>query len=138
MTDTRANTPSVAERTRAVATGGVVTAIHFLGDRATFILAEEAALLVAPDGGVPQRIALHDGGILCSAGDGTRIVTGGDDGKVREIDKAGAAREVFADPKKKWIDQVALGPDGAIAAADKALMVGAEWAMPWRNSKASS
>ena len=66
-----------------------------------------------PDGDLPQRIALHDGGILSSAGDGARIVTGGDDGKVVEIDAAGATAYVFADPKKKWIDHVALGPDGA-------------------------
>ncbi|MET0278304.1 MAG: WD40 repeat domain-containing protein [Pseudorhodoplanes sp.] len=115
MSESRSNTPSVAERTRTVATGGPVFAIHFLGDRAAFILAEEAALIVAPDGGTPGRVHLHDGGILSSAGDGARIVTGGDDGKVMEIDKAGAPREVFADPKKKWIDQLALGPDGAIA-----------------------
>ncbi len=115
MSESRPNTPSVAERTRPVATGGAVTAIHFLGERAAFILAEEAAMLVAPDGAMPERVALHAGGILCSAGDGTRLVTGGDDGRVMALDASGAAREVFADPKRRWIDQVALGPDGAIA-----------------------
>ncbi len=127
MSETRSNTPSVADRTRAVATGGPVIAIHFLGDCAVFILGEEAAMLVAPDGGLPQRLALHSGGILSSAGDGKRIVTGGDDGKVMEIDAKGATREVFADPKKKWIDHVALGPDGAIAwSAGKLVQVAAK------------
>lgn len=127
MSEGRPNTPSVAERTRPVATGGPVIAIHFIGDRAAFILAEEAAMLVGPDGGLPQRVALHPGGILCSAGDRTRIVTGGDDGKVVEIDAAGATREVFAEPKKKWIDQIALGPDGAIGwSAGKTVFVTAK------------
>jgi WD40 repeat protein len=116
MSDTRSptNTPSVTDRTQPVATGGAVIAVHFLGDRAVFVLAEEAAVLAGRDGET-QRIALSDGGILASAGDGARLVTGDDDGKVMEIDAAGAARTLFSDPKKKWIDHVALGPDGATA-----------------------
>ena len=116
MSDTRspANTPSVADRMRPVATGAPVIAAHFLGDQAVFVLAEDAAIVSGADG-TSQRIALHDGGILSSAVDGTRIVTGGDDGKVTEVDAAGATRVLFADPKRKWIDHVALGPDGATA-----------------------
>ena len=37
------------------------------------------------------RVAVHAGGILCSARDGTRIVTGGDDGKVIATDADGAS-----------------------------------------------
>lgn len=114
MSDTRPNTPSVAGRTRAVATGAPVIAVHFLGDKAVFVLAEEAALLVAADG-TSQRIPLHDGGVLSSAGDGARVVTGGDDGKLIEIGPDGATRVVSADPKQRWIDHVALGADGATA-----------------------
>jgi hypothetical protein len=108
------NTPSVADRTQAVAAGGSVVAVHFLGDKAAFVLAEDAALLAGLDGKT-ERIVLHDGGILSAAGDGARIVTGGDDGKVMEVGAAGTTRSVFADPRRKWIDHVALGPDGAIA-----------------------
>lgn len=116
MPDTRSttNTPSVADRTKPVDTGGVVIAVHFLGDRAAFVLAEEAVLLASLDGET-ERIALHDGGILSSAGGGTCIVTSGDDGKVMELDRAGVTRTIFSDPKRKWIDHVALGPDGAVA-----------------------
>ena len=96
----RPNSVSITERVRTVATGGPVIAIHFLVDRAAFVLAEEAALLMPSDGSLPQRIALHDGGILASASDGTRVVTGGDDGKVVQIDAAGTTRTVFADPKQ--------------------------------------
>ncbi|MGV3633197.1 MAG: WD40 repeat domain-containing protein [Pseudorhodoplanes sp.] len=116
MTDTRspANTPSVASRTKPVDTGGSVIAVHFLGDKAAFVLAEAAALLAGSDGKT-ERVALHDGGILSSAGDGRRIVTGGDDGKVVELNHAGTTRTIFTDPKRKWIDHVAIGPDGATA-----------------------
>lgn len=114
MSDTRPDTPSVADRVRPVATGGSVIAIHFIGDSAAFVLAEEAALLVATDS-KSERIPLHDGGILSSAGDGSRMVSGGDDGKVVEIAADGTTREIFADPKHRWIDHVALGPDGATA-----------------------
>ena len=81
--------------------------IHFLGDAAPVVhplaRGDGRFVLVAPRGRsmAQQRIALHDGGILSSAGDGARIVTGGDDGKVVEIDAAGATRTVFADPKKQ-------------------------------------
>jgi WD40 repeat protein len=116
MPDTRSttNTPSVADRTKPVDTGGVVIAVHFLGERAAFVLAEEAVLLAGLDGKT-ERIVLHDGGILSSAGRGTCIVTSGDDGKVMELDRAGVTRTIFSDPKRKWIDHVALGPDGAVA-----------------------
>ncbi len=111
----RPDTPSVVDKTRPVATGAPVIAVHFLGEAAVFVLAEEAAMMVAPEGSMPRRVPLHDGGILSSAGDNGRIVTGGDDGNVMEIDASGATRVVFADPKQRWIDHVALGPDGATA-----------------------
>ena len=89
MLSTRPDTPSVADRTRPVATGGAVIACISCATPRCSCSPRKPRLLVPPEGGVPQRIALHDGGILSVAGDGTRIVTGGDDGKVMEI---GAAR----------------------------------------------
>ena len=44
------NTPSVVERTRAIAAGAPVVAVHFLGRTAAFVLGEEAVLLVADKG----------------------------------------------------------------------------------------
>jgi WD40 repeat protein len=106
--------PSVIERTRPVAAGAAVVGVHFLRKVAAFALAEEA-LLLAPADAAEERVALHDGGILATAGDGTRIVTGGDDGKVMAVDARGQASLVAQDPKRRWIDHVALGPDGAVA-----------------------
>lgn len=113
MSDTR-DAPSVIERTRAVAAGAAVVGAHFLKDVPAFVLGEEAVLL-APKGAAERRVATHDGGILASAGDGTRLVTGGDDGKVVAIDAAGKTSVVGQDPKRRWIDHVALGPGGAVA-----------------------
>jgi WD40 repeat protein len=109
-----ANTPSVVERTRAVTAGAPVVAAHFLGRTAAFVLGEEAVVLVA-DKGDETRLALHGGGILSAATDGVSVVTGGDDGKVFVTDAKGESRLVATDGKRRWIDHVAAGPDGAVA-----------------------
>jgi WD40 repeat protein len=113
VSDTR-DAPSVIERTRPVATGAPVVGVHFLGKIPAFVLGEEAVLL-APAGAAERRLAVHDGGILASAGDGARLVTGGDDGKVMTLDAAGEPSMVAQDGKRRWIDHVALGPGGAVA-----------------------
>jgi WD40 repeat protein len=114
MTHTPAQVPSVVDRTKPVAAGAPVVAVYFLGDKAVFALGEEALLFVAPDG-AEQRVAIHDGGILASACDGARILTGGDDGKVAITDSDGKSETLATDAKHRWIDRVALGPDGVVA-----------------------
>jgi len=113
MTDA-ANTPSVVERTRPVAAGAPVVAVHFLDRTAAFVLGEEAVLLVTGKDD-EKRLAIHGGGILSAASDGVWIVTGGDDGKVFVTGVKGETKLVAADAKRRWIDQVAVGPEGAIA-----------------------
>jgi WD40 repeat protein len=113
MTDTRSDTVSVVERTRAIAAGGAIVGAHFLGRTAVFVLAEETLLFVE-DGGDERRMSVHGGVVLAAASDGARVVTGGDDGKVIATDP-GASRVLATDPKHRWIDHVALGPDGAVA-----------------------
>ena len=81
---------------------------------AAFALGEESLLFVAPDG-AEQRVAVHGGGILAVACDGARILTGGDDGKVVATDAKGESETLATDAKHRWIDRVALGPDGAVA-----------------------
>ncbi len=70
--------------------------------------------MFAPEQG-EQRVTIHEGAILASASDGTRVVTGGDDGKLVATDALGEHQVLATDDKKRWIDQVALGPDGAVA-----------------------
>ena len=109
-----ASVVSVTDRVRPVALGMPVIAVHFLGDRAAFVGAEENVALVSGEGEISQ-VAVHGGAILCVASDGARIVTGGDDGKLVALDQAGEVTLLAADPKRRWIDNVALHPDGAVA-----------------------
>ena len=44
-----------------------------------------------------------------------RIVTGGDDGKVVSTGAQGESIVVATDGKRRWIDHVAVGPNGAVA-----------------------
>jgi WD40 repeat protein len=90
-----------------------VFGVHFLGAMPVFVLGEQHLLLATGDG--ERRLPVHAGGILASTADNERIVTGGDDGRVVATDAHGASDEVAADEKKRWIDQVALAPDGSVA-----------------------
>src|SRR5205807_8078491 len=110
----QASIASVTDRVRPVAIGAPVTSIYFLGDRAAFVGAEESVALVDGEGGI-SRVTVHGGGILCTASDGARIVMGGDDGKLAELNDKGEVAVLATDPKRRWIDNVALHPDGAVA-----------------------
>ena len=90
------------------------TSLYFLGDIAVFVGAEENAAIVNEAGEV-STVAIHGGAILCAASDGKRIVTGGDDGKLTALDAKGVVTDLATDPKRRWIDNVALHPDGAVA-----------------------
>ena len=114
MSETRNDSASVVERIHAVAANGAVIAAHFLGRMAVFVLGDEAMVL-APPRGEPKTVAVHGGAILATAVGESVIVTGGDDGKVIETDLSGTSRTIAADPKNRWIDHVAVGPDGAAA-----------------------
>src|SRR5690242_14157394 len=103
--------PSLADRVRTIATDSQVVAVHFLEGSPVFVLGEETLLFADSE----RKVAVHGGGILASASDGARIVTGGDDGRLVATDAQGATTELAADDKKRWIDQVALGPDRAVA-----------------------
>lgn len=99
-----------------------MVSVAFLKDASAFVLGEEAVLLV-PEQGEPQRIALHGGGILSAACDGSRIITGGDDGRVMALDANGKATPVATDDKRRWIDHVALGRDAVAWSAGKEAFV---------------
>ena len=105
---------SIVDRVRPVGAVGAVVAVGFLGSTAAFVLGEEAILLVAPDGS-EQRVAAHAGGIVAAVVTDTHVISGGDDGKVAVTDRNGRCDDVAQDPKRRWIDQVAGGPQGVIA-----------------------
>jgi WD40 repeat protein len=113
MSDTSSSLPSLSDRVRPVNAGAPVVGIHFLGQTPVFVLGEEVLLFAPTDG--ERRVAVHKGAILASTADAVRIVTGGDDGTLVETNVAGAHRVLATDDKKRWIDQVALAPDGSVA-----------------------
>jgi WD40 repeat protein len=114
MSDTRQTVASVVERTRSIDAGGPVIAVYFLDQTAVFVLSEETVLAVPPDG-EPRRVMVHSGGILASDSDGERVLTAGDDGKAVATNAAGETRTIVTDPKRRWIDRIAAGPDGSFA-----------------------
>ncbi|QWG22815.1 WD40 repeat domain-containing protein [Bradyrhizobium sediminis] len=105
---------SVTDRVRPLGIGVPVTSVHFLGERAAFVGAEENVFLASGDGEV-SPVAVHGGGILCAASDGARIVMGGDDGKLVALDGKGEVKLLATDARRRWIDNVAVHPDGAFA-----------------------
>jgi WD40 repeat protein len=109
-----ASIASVTDQVRPVKIGAPVTAVHFLGENAAFVGAEENVFLVSGQGDV-SPVAVHGGGILCAACDGQRLVMGGDDGRLVSLDAKGEVAVLATDAKRRWIDNVALHPDGAFA-----------------------
>ncbi|WP_375414021.1 WD40 repeat domain-containing protein [uncultured Bradyrhizobium sp.] len=105
---------SVTDRVRPVAIGAAVIAVYFLGEKAVFVGAEESVALVTAAGEI-SRVAVHGGGILCAASDGGRIVMGGDDGKLVGFDHQSGVTTLAIDGKRRWIDNVAVHPEGAVA-----------------------
>jgi WD40 repeat protein len=110
----QASIVSVTDRVRPVTIGAPVTAVHFLGDKAAFVEAEENVALVDGDGAL-SRVAVHSGAILSVTSDGKCLLMGGDDGKLVTLDTKGDVALLATDPKRRWIDSVALHPEGAIA-----------------------
>lgn len=105
---------SVTDRVRPLPLGMAVSSAYFLGDTAHFVGAEEKIAVASPAGEI-SSIDVHFGAILCAASDGARIVTGGDDGKLVELSGKGGTSVLATDAKRRWIDCVALHPDGAFA-----------------------
>jgi len=110
----QASIVSVTDRVRPISIGAPVTAVHFLGDKAGFVGAEDSVSFVDAEGAI-SKVEVLSGGILCAVSDGKRIVMGGDNGKVVSLDGKGAVTELAVDAKRRWIDNVAVHPDGAVA-----------------------
>lgn len=106
-----ADISSLAAKVRPLDAGGHVVGAAFLGVTAAFALGEGEILFA---GEVERRVRAHEGAILEAASDGKRLITAGDDGKLVATG-AGGSMEILTEVPGKWIDHVALGPDGAFA-----------------------
>jgi WD40 repeat protein len=109
-----ASIASITDKVRPLAVGMPVSSVHFLGETAVFVGAEENAAIVNAAGEI-SSVAIHGAAVLCATSDGARIVTGGDDGKLVALNAKGEVSVLATDAKRRWIDNVALHPDGAVA-----------------------
>jgi len=105
---------SITSRVRLLPVGQPVTSVFFLGDSAVFVGTEENAAIVNAGDEISQ-VPIHGGAVLCAVSDGNRIVTGGDDGKVVALNAKGEVAVLATDAKRRWMDNVAVHPDGAVA-----------------------
>lgn len=81
----------------------------FLNDEPALILADGQIVFGA------DRITPHgESAILVAACDGTRLITGGDDGKIFLLNAKDSVIEV-GNEKGRWIDALALGPSQSLA-----------------------
>ena len=82
------------------------------------VFADAGGTLFRLEGGLKET-AVHDG-LLCATetADRKALITGGEDGKVMLTDAAGGTREVGSIPRK-WINTVAVGPNGIAFASGK-------------------
>ncbi|WP_350335917.1 WD40 repeat domain-containing protein [Coralliovum pocilloporae] len=86
----------------------------FLGDVPCFALGDGTVRLMD---GKEKAVDVHKGAILSTDKTGDdRLLTGGDDGAVKVIDRTGLVSPV-ADVPRKWIDHVAAGPRGVFGFA---------------------
>lgn len=102
--------------------GASVTAIRWIGDDALFALGDgrvcTAGLQSNGASDDASSVQAHDGPILCAAlhPDGKRLVTGGDDGRIKTVAPSGAVDTLIE--QRKWIDHlVASAVSGVIVAA---------------------
>src|SRR6202011_6341805 len=91
---------SVTNKVRAIAIGAPLTAVHFLGDNAAFVGAEENVFIVGA-GGEVSPVSVHGGGILCAVSDGARLVMGGDDDTLAPLAAKCEVALLATDPKRR-------------------------------------
>src|SRR5690606_36215525 len=96
--------------------GAFVVHAAFVGGKPAFALGDGSVRLI--DGALAEPVAVHSGAVLCAAvtKDGKALLTGGDDGLVARIGADGSA-ERLAERPRKWITQIAAGPQDTVAFA---------------------
>jgi outer membrane protein assembly factor BamB len=111
--DTITKPVSLREHVVDVAAGAHVVGAHWLKSTLALALAD-GRVLRWRDGAI-DIVEAHAGGILCATGDGERVISGGDDGRVVATRFEGAPEELAKDPKRRWIDAITLSPAGNLA-----------------------
>ncbi len=116
MTEAR-TTASLTQHVRPIEAGAHVIAAAFLDGAPALALADGVVLLGEPD--EQKRVVVHpDATILTAVGDGSTLMTGGDDGRVVALRAGGEAHEI-ADEKGRWIDALTLRGNACAWSAGK-------------------
>lgn len=102
---------SLTPHVTSIAAGAEAVAAAFPGEKPMLALGDGSILFA---GGGERMQAFDGAAILCARADSRRMVAGGDDGKVIEIDADGRAT-TLGDEQGKWIDAIAMRDDGATA-----------------------
>jgi WD40 repeat protein len=93
-----------------------VVAAEFIDDVAAFALGDGTVRILR--GSAADSYRAHDGAVLAAAAslDRKQLISAGDDGRVGATSADGTTEQLSERPKK-WIDQIAAGPNGAVAFA---------------------
>ncbi|MBX9926449.1 MAG: WD40 repeat domain-containing protein [Hyphomicrobiaceae bacterium] len=117
--------PLNAARRPGEAVGSVLGHEHDLEAPVTAVVALDSGLAFATGAGTVLRATsrldaatareAHRGAVLSAAAAGSKLFTGGDDGRVVLTHDDGSVEAVWTHPLRRWIDHVAASPDGALA-----------------------
>lgn len=110
---TLAKPVSLREHVSPIAAGAHVVGAAWLKETLALALADGRVLRWRE--GETAEVEAHGLGILSVASDGSRLITGGDDGRLLATGVEGEPEELSRDPKRRWIDAVATNASGAIA-----------------------
>ena len=106
---------SLTKNVTSLEAGEHVTFAGFLGRTPVLALGDGAVVLA--EIGDDKRLDVHpESSILCAVLSGTKLITGGDDGRVVATDANGVSVEL-AHIKGRWIDALAARDDGTICYA---------------------
>lgn len=108
------NPVSLTQHVEPLVAGAHVIGLSWLKSKLALSLAD-GRILIQNDAGFSEIAAHPDAAILCFAGDGAQLLTGGDDGRVVLTDADGLPVEIARDAKRRWIDAVALSATGSVA-----------------------
>lgn len=110
---TLAKPVSLREHVSPIAAGAHVVGASWLKETLALALSDGRVLRWRE--GEAAEVEAHALGIVSVADDGTRLITGGDDGRLVATSAEGDPQEMARDPKRRWIDAIATNASGATA-----------------------